>query len=266
MEFFIRMASPVAYRRKLGFIVGINKYVQENDKLRYCVNDATDATDLNQTLHTIGFETVLGLDWNYDQLTNFDGFVEKIKNDDLFLFYFAGHGKQSKDENFLLPSDYDYDHLKSEKDYIINHAINVKYIMKKIHEKRCRFTIYLFDCCRRKIKQKPRGIKLGEGLGPIVPKLQTLVVFGCAPGEITLDETWNNRNGSFIENLLKHIVIPDKDFEEVIRKVAHDVYQQTGGIQQPHRMTSLTSEVYLTANKSTSNEIFSNFDYHRTSK
>ena len=186
------------------------------------------------------------MDWKYDQFkAEIDLFAKTITHEDLVLFYFAGHGKQSEDENFLLPSDYDYDYSDHEYNYIFQHAINVKYIMKKIDDRKCRYTIYLFDCCRVKAKIKTRETDAKQGLGSIIPKLQTLVVFACAPGEAALDETWNNRNGSFIENLLKHITKPDKDIEEIMKKVATDVNRQTRNTQLPHRMSSLIDEVYL---------------------
>lgn len=237
------MASPISYQRKLGLIIGINEYKRDCDRLQYCINDATD---LNASLQNIGFKTSLGLDWKYDQFkTKIDQFAETITHEDLVLFYFAGHGKQSEDDNFLLPSDYDYDYSDHEHKYIFQHAINVKYIMKKIDDRKCRYTIYLFDCCRVKIKIKKRETDAKQGLGYIIPKLQTLVVFACAPNEAVLDETLNNRNGCFIENLLKHIMKPDKDIEQIMKTVATDVNRQTGNAQLPHRMTSLTDEVYL---------------------
>jgi hypothetical protein len=247
-------SSVVDYRRKLGLIIGINKYLCNSDSLQYCINDATD---LNTTLQRIGFETSLELDCNYNELENkIDEFAKKIERDDLVLFYFAGHGKQNEEENYLLPSDYDYDYRGDEHDYIVNHAINVKYIMKKIDSKKCRITIYLFDCCRLKTKMRYRAMLENQGLGPIAAKRQTLVVFACAPGEATLDETWNNRNGSFIENLLKNITTPDKDIEEIMKKVAGDVNQQTAGVQLPYRTSSLVGEVYLVTKNNPGKDVF----------
>jgi uncharacterized caspase-like protein len=251
-----RMASSVvAYRRKRGLIIGINKYLRNSDSLQYCINDATD---LNTTLQHIGFETSLELDCNYNELKNkIDEFAKKIERDDLVLFYFAGHGKQNEDENYLLPSDYDYDYLGDEHDYIVNHAINVKYIMKKIDSRKCRITIYLFDCCRLKTKTRTRAMPPeNQGLAPIAAKLQTLVVFACAPGEATLDETWNNRNGSFIENLLNNITTPDKDIEEIMKKVAGAVNQQTSGVQLLYRTSSLLGEVYLVTKNNRGKDTF----------
>jgi uncharacterized caspase-like protein len=247
-------SSVVTYRRKRGLIIGINKYLRNSDSLQYCISDATD---LNTTLQRIGFETSLELDCNYNELENkIDEFANKIECDDLVLFYFAGHGKQNEDENYLLPSDYDYDYRGDEHDYIVNHAINVKYIMKKIDSKKCRITIYLFDCCRLKTKMRHRAMPENQGLAPISAKLQTLVVFACAPGEVTLDETWNNRNGSFIENLIKNITTPDKDIEEIMKKVAGDVNQQTSGVQLPYRTSSLVGEVYLVTKNNRGKDVF----------
>jgi uncharacterized caspase-like protein len=234
------MASSVVYQRKRALIIGINKYLR--NPLQYCINDATD---FNNTLQQIGFKTSFGLDCTLNELKmKIDKFVETIQDHDLVLFYFAGHGKQSGDENYLLPSDYDYDYFGHENDYIVNHAINVKYITDKIDRKKCRITIYLFDCCRLKTK-RTRAIDANQGLGPIAIKLQTLVVFACAPNEAVLDETWNNRNGSLTENLLKYITKPDKDIEEIMKKVTFAVNQQTGGIQLPYRISSLAGDVYL---------------------
>ncbi|CAF1327024.1 unnamed protein product [Adineta steineri] len=233
------MASSVSYKRKIGLVIGINKYPR--DVLQYCINDAND---LANTLQRIGFQISLGLDCNLSEfLKKIDTFIKTIERDDLVLFYFAGHGKQNEDENYLLPSDYNYDYSGHERDYIVNNAINVKYIMNKIEDKKSRITIYLFDCCRFKIRTRDPDNK--QGLSSINAPAQTLVVFACAPGKAVLDETQNNKNGSFIENLLKHISTSNEHIEEVMRNVADDVHRQTEGFQLPHRTSSLTGKVYL---------------------
>ncbi|CAF1131597.1 unnamed protein product [Adineta steineri] len=235
------MPSSVDYKRKIGLVIGINQYVR--DSLQYCINDATD---LANTLRNIGFNITLGLDCDLIEFLNIiETFIKTIERDDLVLFYFAGHGKQNEDENYLLPSDYNYDHSEHECDYIVNNAINVKYIMNEINDKKCRITIYLFDCCRKKIRT--RVIDNKQGLSFINAPAQTLIVFACAPNKAVLDETQNNKNGSFIENLLKHISTSNEHIEEVMRNVADNVHRQTEGFQLPYRTSSLTGKVYLLA-------------------
>ena len=236
------MASSVVYQRKRALIIGINRYPR--NPLKYCVNDATD---LQTTLERMNFQISSRVDCNLrDFYTIIDTFAETVQRDDLVLFYFAGHGKQNEDENYLLPSDYDYDHRGHERDYIVNHAINIKYIMKKIDDTKCRVTIYLFDCCRNLVRT--RSDNMSQGLLPMHAPLQTLVVFACAPGKAVQDETRNNRNGSFIENLLKYITTPNRDAEEIMKDVACAVHLQTDGFQLPYRTSSLTNKVFLVTN------------------
>ncbi|CAF4062777.1 unnamed protein product, partial [Rotaria sp. Silwood2] len=169
------MASHVVYQGKRALIIGINKY--RRDPLQYCIQDAED---LSKTLRCIDFDITLALDCNCNKFYEvIDIFAETIQHDDLVLFYFAGHGKQSEDENYLLPSDYDYNFRTHERDYITNHAINVQYIMKKIDDKLCYVTIYIFDCCRKLIKTRAKD--MNQGLSPMSAPPKTLIVFACAP-------------------------------------------------------------------------------------
>jgi uncharacterized caspase-like protein len=244
------MALPVSYQRKRALIIGINEYTV--DPLQYCINDATD---LGKTLRRIGFDISLELDCTQDEFyRTVDTFAESTKHDDLVLFYFAGHGNQMEDKNYLLPSDYDYDHRGQERDYIANHAINVQYITKKIDDKKCRITIYIFDCCRHLIRIRAKDAN--QGLLPMNASSKTLIVFACAPGKAVQDETRNNRNGSFIENLLKYIATPNKDIEDIMKDVAGEVNSQTAGYQLPYRTSSLTGKVYLVTNNEQSKNIF----------
>jgi uncharacterized caspase-like protein len=244
------MASSVIYQRKHALIIGINKYLR--DPLNYCINDATD---LKRTLQRMNFQTSSRENCNLSEFYDIvDTFANTIQQNDLVLFYFAGHGQQNEDENFLLPSDYDYDCRGYERDYITKHAINVKYIMKKIDDKKCSVTIYLFDCCRHLITT--RAMNANHGLSPMHAPLQTLIVFACAPGKEVLDKTQNGKNGSFIENLLKYIETPNRDIEEIMKDVACDVNSQTGGFQLPYRTSSLTNKVFLMTNNDQGKQVF----------
>lgn len=244
------MASSIIGQRKLALVIGINNYPR--NPLKYCINDATD---LKTTLKQINFKVSFVQNCDRSGFYHIvDKFVESIQGGDLILFYFAGHGKQSRDENYLLPSDYDYDYRGSEDDYTVDHAINVKYIMKKIDDAKCRITIYLFDCCRSLVRA--RGDNSRQGLSQMHPALQTLIVYACASGKTVLDETWNGRNSSFIENLKKDIVIPNKDIEEIMKDVARQVHIQTDRFQLPYRASSLADRVFLVTNNNQGKDIF----------
>jgi uncharacterized caspase-like protein len=229
------------YQRKKALIIGIDNYHQNS--LKYCVNDAED---LKVALDNMGFNVSLGLDCNKTEFyQKIDTFVQEIKSTDLTLFYFAGHGKQSDDKNYLLPSDYDYNHRRSEEKYLMKHAVNIQYITKAIDDKNCCITIYIFDCCRNFLRTRDNDIR--QGLSPMYTPPETLIVYSCSPGKAALDETINDRNGIFTGILLKHIAKPHNDIEEVLKNVARDVKNQTNGFQLPYRTTSLTDNVCLLA-------------------
>ncbi|CAF1443618.1 unnamed protein product [Adineta steineri] len=162
------MASSVIYKNKRALIIGINDYSRDPDRLKYCINDATD---LSMALQNIGFNVTLGKNCNLIEFRNFvDTFTDTIERNDLVLFYYAGHGKQHDDHNYLLPLDYDYIHQKSESTYIADHAISIKNFIRT------------------------RGANVNQGLSPMSAPSQTLIVFACAPalrnGNIGTNAIW----------------------------------------------------------------------------
>ncbi|UJR15734.1 hypothetical protein I4U23_002669 [Adineta vaga] len=229
----------ILYERKRALIIGIDNY-RENS-LKYCINDALD---LKETLQSIGFDVYTELNCSYvDFFKAIDDFIEGIKSTDLIVFYFAGHGKQIDEQNFLLPSDYDYNYRTSENKYLEDNAINVRYITKVIDGKNCAFTIYIFDCCRNYVRT--RSINSQQGLSAMHAPPETLIMFSCAPGKAALDETYNGRNGIFTGILLEHIAKAHDDIEDVLKNVARDVKKQTNGFQLPYRTSSLTESVFF---------------------
>lgn len=236
------MALRISFKGKLALVIGINEYVRE--PLKYCINDAMD---INAALIDINFRVTYVENCNRRKFRKkIKFFANQIQSNDLVLFYFAGHGKQNEDENYLLPSDYNYDNGGPERDYIVDHAINVEYIRHQIDHKNASVTIYLFDCCRNFIRT--RSMNASQGLLPVTPTTRNLVVFACAPGKAVQDETRNDRNGSFVENLLKYITVAHLDVDEVIQLVTRDVKSQTNNFQEPHRTSNLDGKVFLVTN------------------
>ncbi|UJR32732.1 hypothetical protein I4U23_020191 [Adineta vaga] len=233
------MVSIVVYKRKRALVIGIDKYAR--DPLNYCVNDADDLREVLEDIHFhVTFEKDCELALFYRKI---DQFTDELQPEDLAIIYLAGHGKQYNDENYLLPVDYCFDFGGSERDYIKTNAINVNYITKRLVSKKCAAVIYLFDCCRSRIHSGTS--RSNEGLSKIDGLRQTLIVFGCAPGGAVQDETRNDRNGSFMENLLEHIKRPNTDIEEIMKDVSDAVSLQTRGFQVPYRSSSIVGKVFL---------------------
>jgi uncharacterized caspase-like protein len=224
---------------KKALVIGINEYVGAKYSLSTCVADATDLSDI---LRSIGFEIFQGLNCTMTEFEHkVEEFVQKIKKEDTILFYFAGHGVQADDKNYLIPSDYKYDCRSVENTYLSNNAIVTQNILHRITAKCPRVTIFILDCCRtQRISQTCK-----PGLSTMNPTPKTLFVFSCGPGQKALPETRNRRNSVFGEHLLRHIATPDIDFDSLLMRVASDVLQATHGNQISYRTSTLTKRVIL---------------------
>ncbi|UJR12453.1 hypothetical protein I4U23_016629 [Adineta vaga] len=207
------MATSITYRQKHALIIGINKY--SCDPLNYCTNDTND---LAMTLKRMDFHVLSKVDCNYREFDDtINRFVEQIKEDDLVFFYFSGHSKQFNNENYLLPSDYSYNHQEDEYNHMTNHSFNIKSIIKKMDERKYHVAS------------------------------ENLIVYTYAPDKAVQDETRNNQNGCFMQNLLKSIMTFNKDIEEIMSDVGRDVKLQTQGSQSIYRISCLTNKVFLMA-------------------
>jgi hypothetical protein len=243
------MASSTHRQQKLALIIGINKY-PDPDQLHYCINDAMD---IAAKLESIKFRVTLGIDYDKNKFNDLiNDFAENITQGDLILFYFAGHGKQFEDKNYLLPADYSFDHSCGEREYIEKNSINAQYILHKIARQKPHVTICILDCCRSYVKM--RGTNSQQGLAAIKGPPESLIVFSCGFDQGAIDDTLNARNGIFTEHLLKYITAPDRDIETVLRITARDI--KTKGFMLPSRVSCLTQEVYLVTQNFEGNNIF----------
>ena len=81
----------------LALVVGISTY--DNHTLETSANDAEDVAN---TLKELGFKVIKHIDVTYDQFIEaLTKFGAELDDNDIALFYFAGHGFQIEGENFL---------------------------------------------------------------------------------------------------------------------------------------------------------------------
>jgi uncharacterized caspase-like protein len=93
---------PAATHRRLALVIGNKDYAQQP-----LVNPVNDATDLEDTLRGLGFETKLALNLDRRGLdTAVTAFAATVKPGDTALFYFSGHAMEVDGQNYLLPTDF----------------------------------------------------------------------------------------------------------------------------------------------------------------
>jgi uncharacterized caspase-like protein len=230
--------------RKLALIIGNNDY--QINPLKNCVNDATS---LAKILMSVKIEVELQVDLKSDDMYEcIKRFAETIRQDDFVIFFFAGHGMQWGDQNFLLPCD--NGKITSDRD-MQRYATNAQQNIDEMANMKPHVILFLLDCCREYwLPSTTRSIASNSitnnhqigGLNKMTAPPGTLIAFACAPGQTVADQWSETKNGIFTKYLLEHIIAPGMDIELVLRKVAADVSNDTNHKQIPYRVSSIMTE------------------------
>ncbi|CAF1984710.1 unnamed protein product [Rotaria magnacalcarata] len=133
------MSQPL---RKFALVIGIGDY-ESGEKLN---NTQKDARDMLVKLDRMDFiSDGPKLDLTCEEmkmaLVNYE---HSVREGDIVLFYFAGHGTQWEDQNFLISKDDD----RMDADEIKNRAILIQKFLDDFNDHHPFVTILLLDCCR----------------------------------------------------------------------------------------------------------------------
>ena len=231
-----------------ALIIGNNSYTK--NPLNNCVNDAND---LAAILYDLKFQVTLGINCERQKMSSLiSSFGGSIESQDLVLFFFAGHGLQCKEKNYLVPVDAD-GRIHEEAD-IENTSINVQSTLDRFSSKTSYITIFILDCCREYLFDNPAKFRGSTnsclGLHAMTPPGGALLQFACAPGTLTEDGRPGERNGLYTKHLLKHLKAPNKDLDKILSAVGAGVYADSKQKQIPHRVSTIMIDesIYLNSN------------------
>jgi len=200
-------------------------------------NPENDANDLNDILKRLGFDTEILLNANtVTQVRSIVSFAKSLDNYDIGLFYFAGHGFQIDNENYLSAIDTNFDEPAQAK----HSAFALNILLAYLNKAKNKTSIIILDACRTMLNKKSwyRSVE-DMGLAPIYAPKGTIIAFATSPGEKAFDGI-GKRNGIFTGALLQHIVTENIPIEEMFKRVRNTVYALSKGKQVSWEHTSLT--------------------------
>jgi len=210
---------------RVALIIGNGEY-QAVAKL---VNPTNDASDIGDTLASLGFDTEVLT--NADLQTMEDAILRfrdrlAAAPDSVGFFYYAGHGVQSGGENYLIPVDA----RLSAESLLRTRAIPLQFVLDSLGEAGNALNIVVLDACRDNpfswARSSSRGLAVVGQLPPA-----SIVVYSTGAGKVAQDGA--GRNGAFTGELLKHLPTPGLDITEVLRRTGQDVQASTNGAQIP---------------------------------
>ena len=233
-----KLAQPGSEQR-LALVIGNSDY-----RSSPLTNPVNDARAMAIQLTALGFTVIKKENASLaDMMNAVRDFGGQLTNGGVGLFYYAGHGIQSKGQNFLVPVDAD---IRNE-DELSTRAYNANEVLAKMETAANRINMVILDACRdnpfaRSFRSGGRGLA-GMEMAPT----GTLVAYATSPGSTASDGV--GANGLYTAQLLRAMAEPGIKLEEVFKRVRIDVMEYSNGKQVPWEMSSMRGDFYFKPTK-----------------
>ncbi len=256
-----------AAARNVALVIGNANY-----KIGVLKNPKRDAAVIADRLKDLGFEVSEVFDGDAFSMNRAAAnFLTAAKGADLALFYFAGHGIQLFDRNFLVARDVDTLAVSRPEDL----GIDLSDFMTRLRRSGAVRHALFIDACRDnplsfddtvELMRRLRGPEAGAGgegerrvtrglanvqipeTGTSRASSETLVFFAAQPGAVSYDG--EGQNSFFVEGIKEGLSERGRTFSEMLRHVVAYVRTVTNGGQIPQVVSDWTGDLTLGETKS----------------
>jgi hypothetical protein len=229
---FIASASPAEAEKRVALVIGNSAY----QNVTPLDNPKNDAFLMADTLVRLGFVLVGGNAQVDLDKPAFDAAVQRFGNQlvgaDVALFYYAGHGVQLRDNNYLVPitanpareADVDFQ------------MVDVALVLRQMESAGTKLNMVILDACRNN-PFKGRGLRSADGgLAQLRAPEGTLLSYATQPGNVALDG--DDGHSPYTRALVETMQRPGLDVFQTFNQVGLMVKRATGDSQQPWISTS----------------------------
>src|SRR5215208_2694205 len=232
-------AGAARAEKRVALVIGNGVY-QNVPKLANPIKDAAALADI---FRGAGFESVkLREDVsNLEFKRALREFMDAAQDADIAVVYYAGHGIQVRDMNYMIPVDAK---LATEVE-AEDEAVSLERIMMALEPAK-RLRLLILDACRdnpfaRTMKRRVATRAIGGGLAMMEPmSSDTLIAYAAKAGSIA--EDGGGENSPFAAALVKHLSVPGLDIRLAFGRVRDDVLKRSRTRQEPFIYGSLGGE------------------------
>jgi hypothetical protein len=224
-------------KRHTALVIGNAAYVE----VSALENPTNDADDIAAILAKRDFTVIKKTDCTHKEMDlALKEFRTELKESDVGLFFFAGHGMQIEGENYLAAVDADADTEIDAK----HSSLPLNRVIETMEKSATATNIIILDACRDNPFERAwhRSASL-RGLAPVYAPRGTIIAYATSPGQIASDGA--GRNGSYTAALLKHIDTPDCSLESMFKRVRNTLSAATNGKQVSWEHTSLAGDFFF---------------------
>lgn len=224
--------------KRLALVIGNANY--DKGALKNPVNDAELVA---KTLDSLNFDVILkkNLEYRSQFVRAIREFGQKRAEYDVAFVYYAGHGIQVDNENFLLPTKEEF----MSEDDVLDFGVSVQNVLRYLESESEKVNILILDACRDNPFEvewnATRSIK-GSGLAKIPPPTGSLIAFSTDAGSTAADGA--SENSVYCKSLCKNFLLEDVSIDQVFRNVRSDVLKSTNNKQRPVESSQLTGNTF----------------------
>lgn len=237
---------PNVYANRKALIIGNDSY----KAVQPLLNAREDAKAMAEGLKKAGYQITLLLDQDERSFKSaIRTFRSRIEPGDEVALFFAGHGVQLGNVNYLIPLDV----AGESEDQLRDEAIPLQRLLDDMADRKAKFTLAMIDACRdNPFKSNGRALGGGaRGLAPTTAATGQMIVFSAGTGQQALDRLGasdNNKNGVFTRVFVKEMLKPNLTVDRLIRNVRNEVVEMAKSVgheQVPAIYDQTIGEFYL---------------------
>lgn len=235
-----RAIRPVAKKPRSNardsLVIGNSEYTFAG----FLRNPGNDAKAISETLRELNFDVTTLIDADQQKMeTAIREFGNQLKeNNGVGLFFYAGHGMQFDDENYLLPVDIN----PSTQEDVRYDAVPLGKLLAQMNAAGNGMNMVILDACRN--NPFARSFRsTNRGLAQVIAPTGSFISYATAPGNVAADG--DGSNGLYTEKLLEHMKTPGLKLEEVFKRVRADVQRDSNNRQVPWDSSSITGDFYF---------------------
>ncbi|MEQ8626923.1 caspase family protein [Ekhidna sp.] len=201
-------------------------------------NTVNDANAMAQTLKEMGFEVTDVINGSYEEMKRaVYRYGTAIRDVDVSVFFYAGHGLEIDGVNYLVPVNAD---ISSPLDVKLK-TLPLTGVLRTIeYANDDGLNMIILDACRN--NPFPTGKRGGAGLAKETPPSGTLIAYSTGPGNVASDG--DGENGLYTGELIKQMKKPQR-IEDVFMRTRNSVEEISNGAQQPWEEARLKGIFYL---------------------
>jgi uncharacterized protein (TIGR02145 family) len=228
--------SNPSSQKRLALVIGNGTYSST-----ILANPENDARAMRTALREVGFTVMLYENLSQSKIKEaIDDFGMRLKDYEVGLFFYAGHGIQAKGFNYLIPVD-----AKITNEQQVEYdCVRADRILSLMETSGTKVNVIILDACRNNpFERSWTRSASAPGLAFMSAPKGTLIAYATAPGSTASDGS--GKNGLYTSAILESMKIPDITILQMFQNVRNIVALKSQNQQMPWESTSLTADFYF---------------------